>query len=352
MEGTLPASWYTSPDIYELERRAIYSKHWQLLTHKIRVPEVGSFVRYEAAGFQFFIIKDRKGEVNAFHNVCRHRAYPVIEKPSGKASIIACRYHGWSYGLSGNLAKAPAFNDASGFDKGQYSLFKIHTRVDKRGFIWINFDASETPVPWEELNESVDVEPRLDKYDLENGYKYDHTWSLKGNYNWKTSHPGIAAVTDLDNYAEGQFGQYGDSALTLVFPNVGVSISNPYFYIMRIIPPGPRSVVQEYEVFRNVNISDQEFEDADKFFKEFEAEDKDLCNNVGVNLASNTYVQGPLHPGKENGLKKHDAVEKETGRQYWPARWNQMLEGSVDEDELFCNNICGAGGENHSGLGW
>ena len=77
--------------------------------------------------------------------------------------------------MSGNLAKAPAFNDASKFDKDQYSLFKIHTRVDKRGFIWINLDSSETPVPWEEMNDTMDLEPRLDKYDLENMYNYDHT---------------------------------------------------------------------------------------------------------------------------------------------------------------------------------
>jgi phenylpropionate dioxygenase-like ring-hydroxylating dioxygenase large terminal subunit len=30
-------------------------------------------------------------------NICRHRAYPVIEKGSGeggKVSILACKYHG------------------------------------------------------------------------------------------------------------------------------------------------------------------------------------------------------------------------------------------------------------------
>lgn len=90
----MPASWYTNPDLYELERRAIFSKHWLLLTHKIRIPEIGAYRRYEMAGFNFFIIKDRKGEINAFHNVCRHRAYPVVEQSEGKAQILACKYHG------------------------------------------------------------------------------------------------------------------------------------------------------------------------------------------------------------------------------------------------------------------
>lgn len=32
----LPASWYRSPGMYELERRAIFSKKWILTTHKLR----------------------------------------------------------------------------------------------------------------------------------------------------------------------------------------------------------------------------------------------------------------------------------------------------------------------------
>src|ERR1700755_2300006 len=95
LEGLLPASWYSSPDLYELERRAIFSKHWLLVTHQIRFPEIGSYKQYEIAGFKFFLMKDRKEQINAFHNICRHRAYPVLEQLEGKAAIIACRYHGW-----------------------------------------------------------------------------------------------------------------------------------------------------------------------------------------------------------------------------------------------------------------
>lgn len=38
---------------------------------------------------------------------------------------------GWSYGLDGKLAKAPKFEELEEFDKNEYSLFKIHTHVDK-----------------------------------------------------------------------------------------------------------------------------------------------------------------------------------------------------------------------------
>ena len=97
LEGNLPASWYTEPLFYEFERRAIFSKHWLLTTHRLRLPGIGSYLRFEIAGFDFFLIKNKEGEIQAFHNVCRHRAYPIIDKDApneGKKSILSCGYHG------------------------------------------------------------------------------------------------------------------------------------------------------------------------------------------------------------------------------------------------------------------
>lgn len=90
----LPAAWYTSPAMYELERRAIFSKKWLLVTHVLRFPDIGHFMRITEAGYTFFLIRDRQGQIRAHHNICRHRAYPIVEKDSGKASVLACKYHG------------------------------------------------------------------------------------------------------------------------------------------------------------------------------------------------------------------------------------------------------------------
>lgn len=90
----LPASWYSSQSMYELERRAIFSKKWILVSHKNRFPESGNFLRITEAGITFFLIKDRQGQIRAHHNVCRHRAYPLMEKDSGSVSVLACKYHG------------------------------------------------------------------------------------------------------------------------------------------------------------------------------------------------------------------------------------------------------------------
>lgn len=207
--STLPASWYREEGMYELERRAIFSKRWMCVTHEMRFKEVGDYLKFEIAGYSFFVIRDRNKDLKAFLNICRHRAYPVVEKDSGRASILACRYHGeyrlftgtgqmlmgsgWSYGLSGNLAKAPRFDTVDGFDKTQYSLFGVHLRIDRLGFIWVNLDAANPPtVPWEDHFSSVDQQPRQKDFSMED-FVFDHEWELEGDYNWKAM---------IDNYNE------------------------------------------------------------------------------------------------------------------------------------------------------
>jgi len=92
----LPASWYRSSAMFELERRAIFSKKWILVSHQQRLLNIGDYVQITEAGFPFFLIKDKQGIIRAHHNVCRHRAYPIIENENGKASVLACKYHGRS----------------------------------------------------------------------------------------------------------------------------------------------------------------------------------------------------------------------------------------------------------------
>jgi phenylpropionate dioxygenase-like ring-hydroxylating dioxygenase large terminal subunit len=193
----LPANWYTSSEMYELERRAIFSRKWLIVTHSLRLKNTGDFLRYQIAGFDVVLSRDRQGSITAFHNVCRHRAYPVIEQDQGTAKIFSCRYHGWSYGLNGKLAKAPGYQDIPGFDKQQNGLFKIHVRTDVNGFVWINLDASDEPeVPWGSDSEGVDKQKRFKNFDFGN-YDFDHTWKIDDEYNWKIT---------ADNYNESSHG--------------------------------------------------------------------------------------------------------------------------------------------------
>lgn len=158
---SLPASWYRSEAMYQLERRAIFSKRWILLTHSRRFTKQGDYLSFTVANFSFFLIRDRDGNINGFHNICRHRAFPVVQSQSGCTSILSCKYHGWSYGLKGNLAKAPRFETVPDFDKDQNGLLPIHVHIDKPGFVWVNLQAGEPDIKWQDEFHKVDEQPRM-----------------------------------------------------------------------------------------------------------------------------------------------------------------------------------------------
>lgn len=184
-QQAIPASWYTSPDMFEVERRAVFSRKWLLTTHKLRLPNTGDYLQYDIAGFPFILCKDREGNINAFHNVCRHRAFPVVTEQRGTARIFSCKYHGWSYGLNGKLAKAPGYQDLEGFDKSQNGLFPIHVHVDDNGFIWLNLDAAGKPeFAWEDQVRDLGLQSHFRAFNIDD-YTFDQSWELKGAYNWK-----------------------------------------------------------------------------------------------------------------------------------------------------------------------
>ncbi|KAM6510255.1 hypothetical protein FALCPG4_017878 [Fusarium falciforme] len=374
----LPASWYSSQEIYELERRAIFSKKWILVTHKLRFPESGSWIRYEEAGFQFFLVKNKEGRINGFHNICRHRAFPIVTKEQGQSSVLSCKYHGWSYGLNGQLAKAPGYLDMKGFDKANNGLFPIHVHEDAKGFIWVNLDASKKPEAWSQDFNKIDQMSRHESFNFED-YHFDHTWEMSGDYNWKTladnynecyhcktAHPDAGSVADLSAYKVDPKGgniehfantttKQEEEGLKIVsnyyFPNACMTVSPHFFYMMRCVPTSANHCSMEYEVYRHKNASDADFKKIDEMFKRILSEDKWLCNNAQKNLNAGVFINGEMHPKMEQGplyfqsqvrkfLNQHHKLEEAAKKEIRPAQ--QVLSGDKDATEVdmgFCSGV-------------
>ena len=66
-------------------------------------------------------------------------------------------------------------------------------------------------------------------------------------------------------------------------------------YTMMIAPTGPRSCNVSFDVYRHKTCTDEQFDEAHKFFVQVETEDKMLCANVQKNLERGNYNSGPLH---------------------------------------------------------
>ncbi|KAF4976141.1 hypothetical protein FZEAL_7160 [Fusarium zealandicum] len=378
----LPSTWYTSPEMYELEKRAIFSKKWLLVTHQNRLAKPGDWLKFNTTGYEFVVCRDRKGNTNAFHNVCRHRAFPVVQGgQQGNSAIFSCKYHGWSYGLSGNLAKAPNYDQLEGFDKSQNGLFKIHLKTDAYGFIWVNLDSSEDPEPWNHYFDGIDQQERLDKVRFED-YLLDDEFSMEGDYNWKiladnfnecyhcpTTHPDLPTLADLGNtkvdtnkgwikhssvLTEAQKKEGLGLASTYLYPNASVVVLPHFMMIQRFMPTGPSSSAMHYQFFRNKKSSDEDFHLIADLYRRVVSEDKDLCEGAQKNLSAGIFVSGELHPRLEHGplsfqqghreaIWAHVKLEKEAGRQIWPARQRLPSTATANkEDEDLCSGLsCG-----------
>lgn len=218
---SVPAAFYHSHSIYQLEKRAIFSRRWFLVSHKARYRNTGDFVQYEMAGFNFVVVKNKEGDLVGFHNICRcvipyssnvkrqstamkknspfltqqppqlsrHRAFPVVREPQGTARIFSCKYHGWSYDLNGKLTKAPRFTPESvpTFDPSAIHLFPVHVHVDRNGFVYVNLDANPDPaISWGSQYGDLDRQQVLLNSGIDwDKVEYDFTWTNDGAFNWK-----------------------------------------------------------------------------------------------------------------------------------------------------------------------
>ena len=75
--GTGPVSFRDSisPELYELERTAIFKRAWLNVGRVEQLPRPGRYFTKEIAvtNASIVIVRDRDGQVRAFHNICRHR---------------------------------------------------------------------------------------------------------------------------------------------------------------------------------------------------------------------------------------------------------------------------------------
>lgn len=138
--GQVEAAVYTSPDIYRREMSTVFRKSWLFLGHESHVKKPGDFFQSYMAEDPVVVTRSRTGEVRAFLNVCRHRGMKICRAELGNTRAFQCSYHGWSYGLEGELLAVPHQekygDDFQTSDWGATSL-RIETH---KGLIFGNWD--------------------------------------------------------------------------------------------------------------------------------------------------------------------------------------------------------------------
>jgi phenylpropionate dioxygenase-like ring-hydroxylating dioxygenase large terminal subunit len=139
---TLPQQYLISPQIFAEEQQKIFSREWVLVGHQSQIAQAGDYFTAEVAGESLIIVRDKRGAIRGFYNVCRHRGSRLIENRNGRSQGIQCPYHAWTYAPDGRLIGAPHMDDVPGFDKADYSLHAVNLALWE-GFIFVNLaDAS------------------------------------------------------------------------------------------------------------------------------------------------------------------------------------------------------------------
>lgn len=142
--ATLPPHCYIGQDWYDAEVERMWRRSWLLAGRVEEVAKPGDYHCIELVGEPLIMVRGEDGAVRVFSAVCRHRGC-IVRTGDGNDKYLSCPYHGWTYGLTGELVSTPGMREARNFRKENYSLPQIRSEI-WGGFVFVNFDRDSPPL--------------------------------------------------------------------------------------------------------------------------------------------------------------------------------------------------------------
>jgi len=317
MQATLPARLYGCPDAWARERSAVFGRSWLFLGHEAEAPAPGGWIAGDIAGHRLFAVRGKDGALRAFHNVCRHRAGPLVTGASGHCEgELVCAYHGWRYALDGRLRAATGFGAAQGFDPREFGLLTLRLET-WRGLVFATLDQDAGPLldlvaPLEALlterGLSIAAPALRRSHELACDWKTYAENYLEG-YHIGSVHPVLADELGSAEYrvrVEGdlvvqeavgvndgpQAGVWG-----WLWPNLGINVYRDGAMIERMTPVGPGRTRLDYLFLTDGGEAalGETLAASDRLT----AEDAAICEAVQANLSAGAYECGVLSPDHE-----------------------------------------------------
>ena len=338
---TIPARWYLEPDFLALEKEQVFWRTWQPVARTEALARPGDYVASDLLGEPLVITRDAEGGLRAFSNVCRHRAAPVA-RGKGNRRSLQCGYHGWTYGLDGQLLRAPEFEEVAEWEREQICLDPV--RVEAWGpFVFVNL-AAEAP-PLSAVLGSIQDEVAVHGFNIANmslverrDYTLDCNWKvyvdnyLEG-YHIPIAHPALFRELDYDRYRVETFATYSKQHAPLrpaseveihdrdrrylrteaeeqalyywVFPNVMLNFYPDNLQINIILPLDHARTLTIFEWYFEQPGTGPGWESMQQsiaFSDQVQQEDIELCEMVQQGLRSRSYHSGRFSVRRENGV--------------------------------------------------
>jgi phenylpropionate dioxygenase-like ring-hydroxylating dioxygenase large terminal subunit len=245
-----PVENYRSEERFRAELALVLRRSETPFCPSAALPERGSYLAREAAGTPLLAVRGDDGRVRAFRNACRHRGAALADG-DGCEKAFVCRYHGWTYGLDGQLRHVPHEHGFPGLDKTARGLVPVATS-ERSGLVYVTQE--EPSIPAAKLDDLPDLIPAT--------HRVSRTAEVETPGNWK-----ILAEGFLEGYHIRP--THRDTFYPLQFDNLNVvetfgrgsRIAFPYRRInkLRSVPPAERSVdamlTYVYHLFPNVMVA-------------------------------------------------------------------------------------------------
>jgi len=132
--------------VFTVEKQAIFSKCWLFLGHESQIPEKGDYFLSRMADESVILTRGQNGNINAFLNTCRHRGLKVCRADRGNTRTFVCPYHGWTYGIEGELRGVPGEEKSfpDGLDRDELGLIPVARVESYKGLVFGNFSTDST----------------------------------------------------------------------------------------------------------------------------------------------------------------------------------------------------------------
>jgi len=142
VEGEISREIFVNKDLYEEEKEQIFARAWLYVGHESQVQKPGDFFVSRMGEESVILTKDRSHKIRVFLNTCRHRGMKVCRYDEGHTTNFYCPYHGWSYGLDGELVGVQAYEKSytPPFPKEGWGLVEVAQLATLQGSIWATWD--------------------------------------------------------------------------------------------------------------------------------------------------------------------------------------------------------------------
>lgn len=357
----LPAWAYSHPEMTRLEYERVLKPSWQIVCHVNSIPAAGDFITLDLGTDSVVAVRNSQGEIQVFHNVCRHRGARILEGSHGLSGncpgVITCPYHGWSYRLTGELIGMPVRESFPGLDRSQHGLKPARMAI-RFGFVFVSLAGDPPPLEsiWGAFLEDfapyrfetmeplgplyvehwdVDWKIAMDNYLESYHVPIGHPGLFRmftPDYDDKANLPGVArGISWLrerpsSKWSERMYQQLiGEVAGDLpeahrrcwsyysMLPNLGIDVFPEQMDFFQVLPRGPGKCTIRGGSFAQPD-SRREMRIARylsaRINRQVQREDEFLCRRVQQGLASSSYEPGPLSELEHCMLEFHDMLRE------------------------------------------